>query len=603
MWKRLKWCVLSVLAVLILSLAPQARLWVARGAEWHGAYAVVDGDEFLYSAYINALIENRPRRNDPFSGRDDNPNAPLPESTFSIQFVPPLVIASFARIFGLSASTSFIILIAFAGLSAAVALFWILSLCIDKNPLVALGTLIVLFLGTAAAGQGLLAAFFTENVSTLGLAFLRRYQPAASFFGFFLFCGLVECAMRSRGRINRVLLAALSGVTLCCLVFSYLYLWTAAAGWVMTFTALTLYFGERSRRQTLEIIAIILVEGGLTAIGYFSLLSNRAHTLNEAQTMISTHRPDLFRVPEIMGVLIIVAVLALAKRKKIELRLPSTIFVLSYGFLPVLLFNQQVVTGRSMQPFHFEHYIVNYAVLVGAVTLVANSARVVSARMVAIVTTIVLLWGVAEVGVPAEIRNKWNVKNDQIVPVLLRLKALSATDGTLSDLRSHGKTSQMVFSPDIDVLMLVPTWTAQGTMIGIGGLDFGSANFEERKIFAYLYYSGADSARLAELLRGRSNDLALNYYARSALFGHERALPQLNAYRQMIQDSEIQEQLRAYDAYVSTFSQSEAIKHPFAYVIVPAETQFDFSRIDRWYERGPAERVGQFELYRVRMRN
>ena len=38
---------------------------MARGAEWHGAYALVDGDEFLYSAYINALIENRPRRNDP----------------------------------------------------------------------------------------------------------------------------------------------------------------------------------------------------------------------------------------------------------------------------------------------------------------------------------------------------------------------------------------------------------------------------------------------------------------------------------------------------------------------------------------------------------
>jgi hypothetical protein len=194
------------------------------------------------------------------------------------------------------------------------------------------------------------------------------------------------------------------------------------------------------------------------------------------------------------------------------------------------------------------------------------------------------------------------VKNDQIVPVLLRLKTLSATDGTLSDLRSQGKTSQLVFSPDIDVLMLLPTWTAQGTMIGLGGLDFGSANFEERKIFAYLYYSGANTARLDELLRGRSNDLAMNYYARSALFGHERALPQLSLNRRVIQDFEIQEQLRAYDAYVTTFSQSEAIKHPFAYVIVAAQTQFDFSRIDRWYERGPAERVGQFELYRVRMR-
>jgi len=575
---------------------------VARGVEWHGAYAVVDGDEFLYSAYINALIENRPRRNDPFSGRDDNPNAPLPESAFSIQYVPPLVIASFAKTFSLSASTSFIILIAFAGLSAAVALFWVLSLHIDRNPLVALGTLIVLILGTAAAGQGLLAAFFTENVSTLGLAFLRRYQPAAAFFGFFVFCGLVECAIRTTRRINRVLLAVLSGVALCCLVFSYLYLWTAAAAWVMTFTALTLYFDPGRRRQTLEVIFIILAEGGLTAIGYFYLLSLRAHSLNETQTMISTHRPDLFRVPEILGGLIIIGVIAFVRRRKIQLRQPSTIFALSFGVLPLLLFNQQAVTGRSMQPFHFEHYIVNYAVLLGAVILLANFARLMSAKALTIVASMVLLWGVAEVAVPSEIRNASNVKNDQIVPVLLRLKTLSATDGTLSDLRSQGKTSQLVFSPDIDVLMLLPTWTAQGTMIGLGVLDFGSANFEERKIFAYLYYSGANTARLDELLRGRSNDLAMNYYARSALFGHERALPQLSLNRRVIQDFEIQEQLRAYDAYVTTFSQSEAIKHPFAYVIVAAQTQFDFSRIDRWYERGPAERVGQFELYRVRMR-
>ena len=600
MWKHLKWCALSVLPVLILSLAPQARLWVARGGEWHGAYAVLDGDEFLYSAYINALIESRPRRNDPFSGRDDNSNAPLPESAFSIQFLPPLLISSFAKIFGLSASASFIFLTAFAGLSAALALFWLLSLHIDRSPLAALGTLLVLILGTAAAGQGLLAAFFTENVSTLGLAFLRRYQPAAAFFLFFLFCGLVERAMRSSRRINRLLLAVLSGVALCCLVFSYLYLWTVAAVWLITFIGLTMYMDSGIRRQALEVIAIILVEVGLTMVPYFQLLSNRAHTLDETQTMISTHRPDLLRVPEILGGLIIIAVLVYVKRKTIQLRQPSTIFAVSFGVLPLLLFNQQVVTGRSMQPFHFEHYIVNYVVLVGVVILLASFARLVSAKKLAIVTTIVLFWGAIEVAVPSEIRNTSNVRNDQIVPVLLRLKALSATDGTLSNLRSQGISSKLVFSPDIDVLMLLPTWTCQGTMIGIGGLDFGSST--EPRIFPYLYYSGADTTRLRALLESRSSDLALSYYARAALFGHERVLPQLSLQRSPIQDSEIQENLRAYDEYVTTFSQSEARKHPFAYVIVSADSQFDFSRIDRWYERESAERIGQFELYRVKMR-
>ena len=110
----------------LLSLLPQIRLWVARGSQWHGAYATVDGDEFLYSAYLNALIDGRPRRNDPFGGRDDNPKAPLPESTFSIQFIPSFVIASLARAIGTSASTAFIILIGAAGVLASVAVFWLL---------------------------------------------------------------------------------------------------------------------------------------------------------------------------------------------------------------------------------------------------------------------------------------------------------------------------------------------------------------------------------------------------------------------------------------------------------------------------------------------
>src|SRR5688572_3913418 len=143
----LKWCLSVAIAITFLALLPQLHLWYARGSQWHGAYATVDGDEFLYSAYLNALIDGRPRRNDPFSGRDDNPKAPLPESTFSIQFIPSFVIASLARVSGASASTAFIILIGVAGLLASFAVFWLL-LCITRdNRISAAGTIFVLCLG------------------------------------------------------------------------------------------------------------------------------------------------------------------------------------------------------------------------------------------------------------------------------------------------------------------------------------------------------------------------------------------------------------------------------------------------------------------------
>lgn len=595
----LKWCALAAIPVVLLSLVPQARLWFARGSEWNGAYATVDGDEFLYSAYINALIDGRPRRNDPFFGRDDHPNAPLPESAFSIQYLPPFAISSIAKIFGISASTSFILLIAFSALSATVTIFWLLNSTVQDNRLAAVGTLLVLLLGTAAAGEGLLASFFTRDVSTLGLAFLRRYQPAASFFLFFALCGLVYRALTIEEGGKRKLLAGISGLILGVLIFSYLYLWTAAAVWTATLAGLWIYFRPSDRRKTLEVVGLMTVTAGFALAPYIYLLSNRAQNLDETQTLISTHRPDLFRMPEMFGLCIVVLIWASVRRQRIQLQHPLIIFALSLGVLPFLLFNQQVVTGRSMQPFHFQTFVVNYAVLIGVVILATQLLRSVSSRRLAVVGFVVVVWGVAEVAVPAEIRVAADVKNDRIVPVLLRLKALSVNDGTFSSLRSEGKTSTLVFSPDIGVVRLVPTWTAQGTMVGLGGLDFGSATSEDKQVFAYLYYSGVDTARLSELLSDQSPDLFLNYYARSAVFGHERVLPQLSLLHSPVQDSEIQEQLRAYEAYVAAFSREEVLQHPIAYAIIGSERDFDFSRIDRWFMRDAGEQIGPYYLYRL----
>ncbi|MDX6304780.1 MAG: hypothetical protein QOI77_1749, partial [Blastocatellia bacterium] len=76
-----KWCVLPAMAMVFLSLLPQIHLWVIRGRDWNGAYVSPQGDEALYSGYVNALIDGRARKSDPFGGRDSSALAPLPEST------------------------------------------------------------------------------------------------------------------------------------------------------------------------------------------------------------------------------------------------------------------------------------------------------------------------------------------------------------------------------------------------------------------------------------------------------------------------------------------------------------------------------------------
>jgi len=109
--------------MVVLSLMPQIHFWLVRGREWNGAYVSGHGDEPQYSAYINALIDGRPRKNDPFGGIDSTSSAPLPESIYSIQFLPAYAIALPARALRLSASTAFIVLIALSAALASMSVF------------------------------------------------------------------------------------------------------------------------------------------------------------------------------------------------------------------------------------------------------------------------------------------------------------------------------------------------------------------------------------------------------------------------------------------------------------------------------------------------
>src|SRR5882757_3899881 len=126
---KLRWRfgIIAGIFLAIFSLYPQFKLWYVRGAEWQGAYAYNDIDEVAYASYLRALIDGRPRKNDPYTGRDDSPETPQPESLFSIQFVAPYIVAIPARVFGMSASWAMTVSGALAAFFAALAVFWFLG--------------------------------------------------------------------------------------------------------------------------------------------------------------------------------------------------------------------------------------------------------------------------------------------------------------------------------------------------------------------------------------------------------------------------------------------------------------------------------------------
>jgi hypothetical protein len=601
-----KLCVLVCLAMVLLSLIPQIHLWIGRGRDWNGAYVSLQGDEPLYSAYINALIDGRARKNDPFGAKDDNPASPLAESTFSIQFVPAYVISFLARMSGASASTAMIALLGVVGLLASLSVFWLLNSVGVDYRLAAAGTLFVLCLGGLAGGHGLLGLLLkTGDLSMPSLPFLRRYQPATAFPLFFVFNLLVWRALISESKRVARVSAILAGLTLAVLVFSYLYLWTAAAAWLACIGLLWLSFRPADRRRALAVLATIAAIAAIALAPYAYLVSHRAATLDEQQTLSATRQLDLFRIPEILGALILLALIMAVRRKKIARSEPRVLFAASLALLSLVVFNQQVLTGRMMQPYHYAAFVVNYAVLVGAVVTAALFWKPMPARALVWIAALSFSWGFIEVGLPSRLNTvPAAVVNDQIIPVLRRLKELSRQDGTLADLRAKGNASTMVFSPQLVLTVLQPTWTSQGTLLDLGGLDFSSVSREERKKFFYmhLYYSQADIEALRQALNGTPNDEAMNYYARAVIFGHERIVPALSAQFQPIRPEEIEQETRAYRAYVDSFSREQVLKRPITYAVIFTDSKFDLSNIDRWYERDAGERVGAYTLYRLKVR-
>ena len=83
--------------VVVVTSIPQVSLIIKRGDEWQGSYALIDFDELSYSAYLNSLIQGRPRQNNPYLGRESDQRA-IGESYFSIQFLPAYAVALPARV-------------------------------------------------------------------------------------------------------------------------------------------------------------------------------------------------------------------------------------------------------------------------------------------------------------------------------------------------------------------------------------------------------------------------------------------------------------------------------------------------------------------------
>ncbi len=597
-----KWGIWAALAITLLSVYPQLVMWGVRGQQWNGSFAEGDADEWVYAAYVQALIDGRPRRNDPYTGRDDQPEHPQPESLFSIQFVPAYLLAVPARLLGLSSSTAFIVLGILGPFFSCLAIFWLIENVIRDARIAAAASVIVICFGALAAGQGVVHLLIYDHGYSYFL-FLRRYEPLAPFPLFFLFGTFVWKALTAK-RGTSITWAAAGGLALGILVFSYFYLWTSAAAWLACVALLWFIARPGNLRQVAGSFFTILVLAVAALIPYVVLLSNRSPTMDSGQKLALSHTPDLFRIPELLGIGVIILMVLGALKGRINWRAPDSLFAASFSLLPLVVFNQQVITGRSLQPFHYEVFIANYAALVGAVLAVViiwrgseGAKQALPYPIVARAVFVAILWALIEVVAPTKLIIRFSAYTDRAAAVCQRLRQLAKSDKTLINSTSRPDTRPLVLASDYKVALILPAFAPQA-LLWQSHFEFLNLQPKEtsERFYKYLYYIGIDRNELTTELGQPMSNLA------AAAFGSDRVILGQSVMAEPITSEEIAKKVTDYEAYASSFSREKAIQHLLSYVIVPADGSIDLSNLDRWYQRDEGEHVGDHLLYRVQLR-
>ena len=582
------WIALPAVFLLLLALAPQVALRIQHRQSWHGSYFSFNPDEPPYLAYVNALKNGRARKSDPYSGRDNRTGAPQAESIFSIQFVPAYAIAWSARVLGVSSQTAFAILSCLVALSAALITYVLVRSVIDDDRIAAIGTLIVLCCGS------LRYAPFITRFSTDGHAqyfpFLRSYAPSFAFPCFILFFVFVWRITTTDRK--QLLLSLATAATFLLLLFSYFYLWTAAMAWLCILAALWLVFRPSGYTRKLRAIAIIGAVAIVGLFGYWRLLAHRATSTDTFQVVTRTHWPDLFRVPQLIGLVTAIAIVFCARRGALKLREDRTLFILSLALVPLAVFNQQVLTGYSIQPIHYELFVANYTALLAAFLLgatIAQSQRttLIASRALAFSTIVAIGWGTIEITYAIRGRTDLNQIRDEARPAALRLAEIAKSP--------LDPRNTLVLATNIVQADTLPADAPQPVLWAPHMRSFPGVDFAEEKsrYYAQLYFTGTTVADFEALLRE-------TVVAPSVVFGWERVNPRLASTPNPVAEQEIQEELHRYAGYVASFDHARAANLPLTFVV--ASPSDNLTNLDRWYVRDEAEKVGNLLLYRVSLR-
>ena len=309
--------------------------------------------------------------------------------------------------------------------------------------------------------------------------------------------------------------------------------------------------------------------------------------------------PNLFTMPEIIGYLLVMLILFLAKTGKIKFSSPPVLLTLSIAITPVILFNQQIITGRSLQPVHYEIFIANYFVLTAAIFCIWLVTKDISAestianmrRGLTYLGAAAIIVGLIETTGTARRYSGFEQMRREAMPALNYLREQKNDPSGKVD-------SFAVISTDLMVGDYIPTATTFRPLWNPHINSAGGINNATNKqlFFHYLYYSDIDEKGLEKAV---SDDV---FEAMAAIFGAGRALSSLDGESKPVTGEEKESAIREYAKFRSSFDRAKAADPEMSYIIVPVKAEPVFQKLDQWYQRDEGKTFGLFKIYALKLK-
>jgi hypothetical protein len=349
----------------------------------------------------------------------------------------------------------------------------------------------------------------------------------------------------------------------------------------------------------------------LVLIPYFILLANRGTALDSVHLLVFTRRPDLLRFPEILSFAVLLIFLAAKILGWLDLREPKILFLMAFALVAPIVFNQQILSGRSLQPIHYQFYSVNYISAFSLFTLICILlSRKFSRRRLNIVLILFGMFGLYTGYSDGQFSVKKsrgeNIWRDELFPVAQKIKAISQNRENYT-----ANQTSIVLSFDFYPYTLMnsiyslncsdelPALSSQAVLWSPRQKVFSDISPEEstERLFKFIYYQNFDKEWLSDALQKGKAGLVEGF------FGWDTKAAVLTDEAKPVTKEKIDEIVERYENFRQSFNYDNARTPVLSYVIVHQATEPSFSALDKWYERDAGETVGKYILYRVKLRN